>query len=320
MTVPLTGADRPDVVGALLTVTFGIAIYYGVQKFFKDLEEKLSEDTRLRVTVWLLDAKAHDLVEPWPRTLGRLFDRVFGTSHFSWQCFRRSCLASLIAVGIVAAYIAVPTAVNLLFKGHGTSQVVIPAQAPRPAVSMIAGFAMLLAPVVVSIFVANLIPDYISLLETRWALRRMQVTTSIVVQAVILAIDFAVTAVLATIATVLGLVTVVIIAYLPSAMTRDPLNKLLLKVLGNVLVLLPSLLYRYIWFYPAFLTSIWTWLYVASGLVVRGARRVDILLALGNRLLDVEHKPLQAIGLIAALICTVLYWAVSILHFLISAL
>ena len=37
---PLTGPGRPDALGVFLTVTFGIAIYYGVQRFSKDLEEK----------------------------------------------------------------------------------------------------------------------------------------------------------------------------------------------------------------------------------------------------------------------------------------
>jgi len=108
----------------VLTVAFGFAIYYGIQKLFKDLEEKLTEDTRIRIAVWLLDTKVERLIEPWPRTVARIFDQVFGKRHISWQCFKRSCLASLVAVIAVAAYLGTvvlahwPTGQQVAGQGH----------------------------------------------------------------------------------------------------------------------------------------------------------------------------------------------------------
>jgi hypothetical protein len=290
-----------------LTVAYGAAIYYGIQKLFKDLEEKLSDDTRLSIAVWLLDAKVERLIEPWPRTVARVFDQVFGKRHISWQCFKRSCLASLVAVTAVAVYVGTgilahwPTAQPVAGQGQAHSDVTTTA-------FLIVG---LFAALTVSFFFGNVIPDFISLLETRFILHRMQLTASVPMQALLLGVDFVITAGLASVAVYMGLLFFALIAYLPSAVARDPIIRGVLQMLGTLFFVVAYVFNRYLWFYPAFLTSIWTWLYVVSGLLVRTARKLDFVLATSNRFMDVEHQPLQSIGLVAATICTLLYWVVS---------
>jgi hypothetical protein len=51
--------------------------------------------------------------------------------------------------------------------------------------------------------------------------------------------------------------------------------------------------------YPAFLTSIWLWLYAGSGFLLKAVRRFDIGLEWFNRRFDIEKKPLLSIGLVA---------------------
>ncbi len=62
-------------------------------------------------------------------------------------------------------------------------------------------------------------------------------------------------------------------------------------------------------FYPVFFTSIWLWLYAASGFILKAAHRFDIGFDWFNRTFDIEKKPLQSIGLVAGAIVAVGYWS-----------
>ncbi len=64
---------------------------------------------------------------------------------------------------------------------------------------------------------------------------------------------------------------------------------------------------------PGIFTSIWLWLYAGSGFLLKAARRFDIGFDWFNRHFDIEHKPLQSIGLVAGALVALLYWAAVIL-------
>jgi hypothetical protein len=68
----------------------------------------------------------------------------------------------------------------------------------------------------------------------------------------------------------------------------------------------------WLWFLPAFFTSIWLWLYAGSGFLLIAARRLDIGFEWFDRTFDIEKKPLQSIGLVAGALVAVVYWAVAI--------
>lgn len=63
-----------------------------------------------------------------------------------------------------------------------------------------------------------------------------------------------------------------------------------------------------VFFFPAFFTSIWLWLYAGSGFLLKATRRFDIGFQWFNRHMDIEKKPLQSIGLVAGAIVAVVYW------------
>ena len=63
-----------------------------VWKFFERVEAVLTDQTKLEIAVWLVGVKVGQKVEPWPNTFAKLFDRVFGKTHLSWNCVRRSTL------------------------------------------------------------------------------------------------------------------------------------------------------------------------------------------------------------------------------------
>jgi hypothetical protein len=89
----------------------GLGLFYGMVKFFDTVGEKLNDDTRLEIAVWLLDVKTTKKVESWPATFAKVFDRVFGERHLSWKCFSRSCLATLFVTLTAVAVAALHSAV-----------------------------------------------------------------------------------------------------------------------------------------------------------------------------------------------------------------
>ncbi len=146
----------------------GIGIFYGVQKFFEKVDEKLAPEARLKIALWLLDAKTAPAFEPWPNTFARVFDRVFGRRHLTWHCFDRSCVASFFAVAGIGIYLTATVLVGL----HQKSQL----KWPTFSSSLVYLTAFLLPPIGLGFIFGNAIPDYVSLLKTRWLLSKMQQT------------------------------------------------------------------------------------------------------------------------------------------------
>jgi hypothetical protein len=68
---------------------------------------------------------------------------------------------------------------------------------------------------------------------------------------------------------------------------------------------------------PALFTFIWLSLYVASGFLLKFARRFDKFFAWFNSKVDIEKKPLSAIGLVAGALVALLWWTVVIVKWLV---
>jgi hypothetical protein len=54
--------------------------------------------------------------------------------------------------------------------------------------------------------------------------------------------------------------------------------------------------YEAAWCYPSVLTSIWLWLYLLAGWLIKVASRFNVAFAWLTSHLDIEKRPLQAIG------------------------
>ena len=50
-------------------IGFGLLLFYGIQKFFEEIEKKLSGDTKVEIAVWLLDLPPN---ENYPRLVRHL--------------------------------------------------------------------------------------------------------------------------------------------------------------------------------------------------------------------------------------------------------
>jgi hypothetical protein len=162
------------------------------------------------------------------------------------------------------------------------------------------------------ILAVNLLPDYVSLLETRLALHVMQRSNSSFVSFLGLLGDFLVTTYVS------GIASLAVFSF--AGLSVSPMSEVntISGVLNPVktLVLLHAAGKAKVWFvvFPAFFASIWLWLYAGSGLILKAARRFDIGFEWFNRKFDIEKKPLQSIGLVAGALVAFTYWGVVVLR------
>jgi hypothetical protein len=64
-------------------------------------------------------------------------------------------------------------------------------------------------------------------------------------------------------------------------------------------------------FIPAFFSSLWLWLYLVAAVTLKALKRLNLGFQWFNRKVDIEKRPLQAIGLVAGIIVAVAYWIIA---------
>lgn len=255
---------------------------------FEKAERAVSDEVRARTASWILETDPTGAALGLPAQFAALFDRVFGDRHLSLRCFWRSIVASFVTVGVL----------TLLYLATGRRFEGLPTDAEAWRMSIAVGLLMGMATGVV-----NVIPDYLSLLQTRvvlrWSARKASSGARV---AALLALDAALTATIAF-AAAFGILS--LLWWGPeywriAASTRPHLG----AFLWDILTLAPQVHLRAgdiesavsnvplgVFFYSTFLTSVWLWLYALSlplsRLLVRTGRGMGWLL----RAADVAHHP-----------------------------
>ena len=280
-----------------LTLASWAAVMGGLGVLFSLSEKAASPDAKNAITRWLKNVKLEGTPTTWPSTFASVFDSIFGKKHFSWRCFRRSCVASLIAVLVMTFIWA---ALRPLHARHQMENFV---SKPGEFLVVVIVFAGL-----------NLLPDYVSLLESRYILRRMS------------AVQHSTGRILSLL--VLDVVLTVSIFFAALLLLGFGFNYPFGKSAANILelygegvaeilnhgVFLSSpggSLSLGIFFYTTFFTSVWVWLYAISGLVVKVGEYFGITVSPIRWFLDIENKPLHSLGVISMLLVTLIYLGVG---------
>jgi len=281
-----------------------------VWKFFERVEAVLTESTKHELARWLRvksfeSGIVADESVNWPETFAKIFDRVFGRKHLSWHCFRRSALSTYIA------FLFSMTILTLLKRKEAAEAIHL-------------DIAMSVLSVIYNLFAAvftNILPDYLSLLETRYLLSLMAKSRTQLITGALLVLDLGMTGLTGAYWLALFSILVESVMYNPHGTLAAQSSRLSyfvaqLPELRNPIVVVKQMsslnLLAHSRFYPAFLTSLWLWLYAASGFLLKLARRSDLGFDWFNRKFDIEHKPLQSIGLVAGALVAVVYWAAVI--------
>ena len=253
--------------GSYLSITGSL---YGL---FDKAGKVIDPESRQVVTRWL---KNLDLPEKnWPSMFVALFDRVFTERHLSWRCFRRSSAASFVAISL--AVLAVDASI---FERVGVEGI----------------FFNVLALFLFTLLI-NLLPDYLSLYETRLVLGFMAKPGGWIRTLALLIFDLAATMLISF---VVGFV--VLAGPFVSSTVKEIAETFWqgltfsgLDALGGIFI------------YTTFLTSVWLWLYALSGFLVKAIARSRKGLHFLQRHLNLEEHPLRSMGFVLMLLVTVGY-------------
>ena len=233
--------------GFALTLAGGF--YAAVSWFGK---HHLSQNSKDTLTLWLWG----EYDSTWSHHFCNLFDAVFGSRHLSWRCFLRSSLASVLAV--VLLYVLFAEILGVMGdRAQGDLSL---------WQAMVFGAAI------------NIVPDYVSLFETRWLLKRFERVKSVLGQLGVLFADAVFT----------GAIIWLGINAFQLWRGDAPLTAIEMLALFSVFSL---------FFYSTFLTSVWAWLYCLSTWFMRLFSRSTL-----TRVLDVEAKPVAQVALVGAVV------------------
>ena len=161
--------------------------------------------------------------------------------------------------------------------------------------------------IIIPICVAlNFIPDYISLIETRWILSRA-IPGRLKGLIMLLVLDVVITGVII-------LIPFVIIAVIVYPTWQEGLQFLVSIVEQGIRLqwTWEGLVTPGIFLYSTYFTSVWFYLFLLSSIIIRIA---FLLGRIGNKLmavLDVEEKPFQSMGIIAMGLTTIVFTLIAI--------
>lgn len=232
---------------AYLTWAIGAAVlFYSVTSF---ATSHMHPAKRAALALWLKG----NYESTWSVQFCRLFDRLFGEKHFGLRCIFRSAIASLLAV--IALWLLFDQVLGLISLRADSGLTLFQA--------LLLGASI------------NLLPDYLSLYQTRWLLQKFESVRHPLGQVGLLIADLGAT----------GFIFFVVV-------------KLYLWITGQSQIAFIEIVAVFsvyaVFFYSTFLTSFWAWAYCASSWLARLSTRLQ-------NWLNVAEAPGRTLALLGAL-------------------
>ena len=283
-------------------LTTWLALAGSVWALFALAEEHIAVPHRTQITRWL-----RCQTPSWPATFVAVCDSVFGTPTLSGAYVLRVCIASHIAAFLVLCLSGV------LYPGTS-----------RPILLVL----FLYAPALVgSLALVNLLPGSLSILVHRALLQRVSDGQGPPRVGTWLVLAGLTTGILAVLACTLGFLVVFvsnqvyslqrpvtwIIGYVEFVIKdTDGGLSALQEAVRLQPIIMPGMAFPSfgIWFYAPCFPFVWVWLYLLSGVLIRGAMACGFMRASGRalRLLDIDARPLHTLGAVAVGVVSVVYW------------
>lgn len=290
-----------------------------IYALFSVVETLLKKDVLREVSSWMLNADGDSNSNTWPVTFVTLFDSLFGTRKskrgIQIPSFLRSALVSILAAFLLLAIITYSGIELLVFEleifpdswaDDGTWGAVIEALV----------FTLLIA----AIF--NVVPDFISIIETRFVLQALQKSKSNLNNAMLLFVDVIFTLIIAFIGSIIANFLFPLVAFILEGFDFDVILDWdipydiggIIDVYISILLMETSIsdvdttFFCGVFIYSTFLTSIWIWLYVFSGVVSRILVKFSAFRSLISGTFRVTEKPLSILGGICISLVTVVFW------------
>ncbi|MCK4798941.1 MAG: hypothetical protein KAT05_16315, partial [Spirochaetes bacterium] len=260
-----------NLIGAWTASLTGIAI------LFKAMEYTTPKDKKRSAANWLksiADKSTSNTIVDSPQWFVESFDRIFGEKHLTWRCILISSISSIIAVFVM--FIVWGLLSPRLF-------IEIVKYKPDIIVSVFSGCLLL-----------NLVPDYISLLETRWIMNNVA-DVKIRVLSKIIILDAIITGFIFS--------SFFSIIFLISGSSIDKVFNILNQMILFIETDVPPPVG--ILFYSTYFTSVWFYLFMISSI---GAKVIYSFGHFGNTIMDffgVQKTPFQSMGTIIMILVTV---------------
>lgn len=250
----------------------------GIWALFDRAETVAHPKIRERMSDWLT-SKTPIQIANWPAMFASVFDRVFGEKHLSWKCFLRSAIVSALSVGIMSIVV---TAII----GTSRWKALI---SPNPIGGVICFAGVVLC--------CNVLPDYVSLLETRLIIRFLS-NARVLIHPVFLVVDAAFTAM------IFG-ISLSLFDYAMKITMGVQQNDLISMVVGGATFWNDNHFSMLgIFLYSTFATTVWIWLFVVSGLVVRFLSALGLSIRKIGTIFNVKEKPLRSMGFVSMVLVT----------------
>jgi len=270
--------------GPLALLGTWITIIVGLVSLFQKGGEAMTKESQRVVRNWLLRDNLAEEGANWADSFKSLFDAVFTDHHLSWTCFFRSALASATVI----------TAVILGMIGFGfTSMHMVAGMGKSTSVYLGVAFS-------IGFFTLfNALLDYVSLYQTRWVIGWMGDTESTSGHLGLLAFD--------------ALLTLGIFTYALGGAQISAAGSNAATTWEMLFWEIPYVMYDFVVngqplarasFISTFFTSIWIWLYAIAGLTLQGSTSLLGGVEWMRDLFDVENRPVQALGLMLAILTT----------------
>lgn len=283
-------------------LTTWLALVGSIWALFALAEEHIAVPHRVQIVRWLRCQGPY-----WPATFVAVCDSVFGPPTLSGAYLLRTCVASHIAVFLALCLSGV------LYPGTSGLMLLV---------------FFLYAPALIgSLALVNLLPGSISILVQRALIQRVSEGQGPPRAGTWLVLASAATGVLAVLACTLAFLVVYvsnqvhalqrpvtwIIGYVEFVI-KDTAGGLhaLQEAARLQPIIMPGMIFPSfgIWFYTPCFPFIWVWLYLLSGVFIRGVTACGLLRAprCTPGLLDIDARPLHALGSVAVGVVSIAYW------------
>lgn len=283
------GDDLRSQTGWLAFLGTWVTLVGGLISLFGESGKSLTPESRDAVRSWLVDSDPTRRAQQWPTTFRALFESVFTSRHWSWACFGRSALASV-------SMVALTFLVMVAFGWTTTYQLA--------RLGTTGSVALDVASTIVFVGAMNIVIDYLSLYQTRRVIGWMTETSAMWRHGALLALDAGLTFLLPL--AVLTMMQAVATAT-SGQLAALSATALFVEIPGLILGFLNDAPIPQAMYISTFVTSIWLWLFVLGGGLLRLFGSVLSQVQWLSALVNIDEHPVKALGVVLAVVVTALF-------------
>jgi hypothetical protein len=277
---------------AMLFIASWLGTLGGVWALFERGEQVISPEAKSATSRWLQNLRLpEERIHSWVIPFQEIVDRVFGYRLFSIRSALVSLAFSLASVGIgtlLYAYIR-PLLFSEMIESFGTGYIAIV--------------------LVIGAVIMNGIPDYVSLIQTRYLLRWVAAVRTSTARLALILLDLGLTSAL-----VLGVLYFVLTVFLTGDEFFSVGETFVRSLKFEVGSRAEDDISLGVFVYSTYFTSVWLWIFLVSGMLVRMISSTNFALRILRQVLDLEQKPLRSLGFVSMLLVTLAYCAILVVQ------